>query len=138
MITEHIFELSTVAIIIEAMGKGEFRDRTLLSGPLDPYFLDTTLLGNLPATPAPPPLTGGYTGLNIIKRIMWTMGTTENPEPFVVAESSLNTRKMVVSAVWFSITRYKSVPEVPVHKPRKKRSCADPGISVALAQQRPC
>lgn len=100
VITEHIFELATVAVIIRAMGKGEFRGRTLLSGPLDPYFLETTLAGNLPATPAPPTLIGGYTGLNIIKRIMWTMGTTDNPEPFVVAESSFNTKKMTVSALY--------------------------------------
>lgn len=37
--------------------------------------------------------------MNIIKRIMWTLGTEGNPEPFVNIKSSFNGRKMSVSAV---------------------------------------
>jgi hypothetical protein len=97
--SEHPYELGSPAEILRGMGTGVFRGRKLQSGALDPDFVATTLFGDLPATPPPPALAGGYTNLNIIERIMWTMGTTLNPGPFVIAEKDLNTRKMSVSAI---------------------------------------
>lgn len=99
--TEHPVELAFVAAIIRAMGTGEFRERALQSGALDPVFLETTLFEDLLSAP---PLKGGYTDLNIMKRIMWTLGTEGNPEPFVIIESSFNGRKMSVSVLLFLST----------------------------------
>ena len=59
--TEHPVELAFVAAIIRAMGTGEFRERALQSGALDPDFLETTLFEDLLSAP---PLKGGYTDLN--------------------------------------------------------------------------
>jgi hypothetical protein len=101
--SEHPVELAFPPAILKAMGTGFFRMRALQTGALDANFVSSTLFQDLPAAPQPPPLNGGYADLNIMKRIMWTMGTTENPDPFVIAESALNTRKMAVSLQLLSV-----------------------------------
>jgi len=96
-VTEHIFERRFAREIIIALATGLFEESvTLDSGYLDKDFIVWLLEGRSAAPPAMTGMSKKKVETKNAQRLMWTLGSKQNKQHFVIAGIKLNGLKTLV------------------------------------------